>query len=236
MAKLSEYFSIEHSALFLYDPEQDLLTGEALYGLGKEDHLRGYVQRKGVIRRVFESCQPIVIQDRGQEPFYQKIKPPILCVPILADHAPIGVLAANPFYGGKGELTEGLQFLSILSVILSPTIRHFQASKPEPLARPEISKLKFSLLGESLEKKLIEIVDKLAPYAEPEAHIAILDDIVAVVERILIKSALEKVGYVQLSAARLLGMNRNTLRKKIRDLKIKPAHSFSRMAKARGKR
>jgi len=79
-------------------------------------------------------------------------------------------------------------------------------------------------------------VDKLAPYAEPEAHIAILDDIVAVVERILIKSALEKVGYVQLGAARLLGMNRNTLRKKIKDLKIKPAPSFSRMSKARGKK
>jgi DNA-binding protein Fis len=41
------------------------------------------------------------------------------------------------------------------------------------------------------------------------------------VEKILITSALEKVGHVQVTAAQLLGINRNTLRKKIKDLRIK---------------
>jgi len=49
----------------------------------------------------------------------------------------------------------------------------------------------------------------------------LLDDVVATVEKILIRSALEKVNYVQVAAAQLLGINRNTLRKKIKDLKIK---------------
>ena len=49
----------------------------------------------------------------------------------------------------------------------------------------------------------------------------IFDDIIRVVEKILIKSALERVDYVQIAAAQLLGINRNTLRKKMRDLKIK---------------
>jgi DNA-binding protein Fis len=49
----------------------------------------------------------------------------------------------------------------------------------------------------------------------------IFDDIIRVVERILIKSALERVDHVQIAAAQFLGINRNTLRKKMKELKIK---------------
>ena len=72
-----------------------------------------------------------------------------------------------------------------------------------------------------METKLIEVLDKLAPYTESKTHMRIFDDIIAVVERILIKSAMEKVDHVQIAAAQLLGINRNTLRKKMKDLRIK---------------
>jgi DNA-binding protein Fis len=49
----------------------------------------------------------------------------------------------------------------------------------------------------------------------------LFDDIIAIVEKILIKAALIRVGNVQVAAAQLLGINRNTLRKKMQDLKIK---------------
>jgi two-component system nitrogen regulation response regulator GlnG len=52
--------------------------------------------------------------------------------------------------------------------------------------------------------------------------LGIFDDIIRVVEKILIKSALERVDHVQITAAQLLGINRNTLRKKIKELKIRP--------------
>jgi DNA-binding NtrC family response regulator len=38
----------------------------------------------------------------------------------------------------------------------------------------------------------------------------------------LIRSALEKEDYVQVAAAQILGINRNTLTKKMKELKIKP--------------
>ena len=98
----------------------------------------------------------------------------------------------------------------------------FRRRKNDPLAKSDNPKLKFLVLEESLEAKLTEVLDKLAPYAESKTQTGILDDIIAVVEKILIKSALEKVDYVQVAAAQLLGINRNTLRKKMKDLKIKP--------------
>jgi two-component system nitrogen regulation response regulator GlnG len=46
------------------------------------------------------------------------------------------------------------------------------------------------------------------------------DTVMALVERPLITSALEESGYNQVKAAELLGINRNTIRKKIKELGI----------------
>jgi Fis family transcriptional regulator len=72
-----------------------------------------------------------------------------------------------------------------------------------------------------LEQKLSEVLNKIDPDVESKTRMGIFDDIIAVVEKILIKSALERMGHVQTSAAQFLGINRNTLRKKMKDLKIK---------------
>jgi transcriptional regulator with GAF, ATPase, and Fis domain len=231
MGKMAQYFPIEYSALMLYDSQKDFLMVEALYGVRREDHPPGCNRRAGLISKAFESRQPLVIQNLSHEPLYyemvkgtkktEKIYPPIPCIPIISDRVPIGVFTINSLYGPREELAEDLQFLSILAAILSPVIKEFQIRKIDPLAKPDSPKLKFSL-EESLEARLTEVLDKLAPYAETKTHTGIFDDIISVVERILIKSALERVEYVQVTAAHLLGINRNTLHKKMKDLKIKP--------------
>ena len=53
-----------------------------------------------------------------------------------------------------------------------------------------------------------------------EFNCGLFHDIISIVERILIKIALRKTNNVQVAAAQFLGINRNTLRKKIKDLKI----------------
>ena len=45
--------------------------------------------------------------------------------------------------------------------------------------------------------------------------------VISAVEKALIKSVLEKTNFNQIKSAGILGINRNTLRKKIADLKIK---------------
>ena len=230
MAILSEYFPVMYSALILRDSNRDFLQVEALYGIGKDAHPIRCSAKKGMIAKVLESRQPAAIQNLNQEPLYEevmkgtkrieKIQTPLLCIPLISDDEPIGVININSLYGPKNEFREDFQFLSILSAILSPVIKNYQIRSNEPLQKPGKSRAK-SHSEEILEERLTEVLNKIDPYVESKAQLGLLDDIVALVEKILIKSALKRVGNVQTAAAQLLGINRNTLRKKIKDLKIK---------------
>jgi DNA-binding protein Fis len=149
-----------------------------------------------------------------------KIQAPLLCFPLAAGSEAIGTINISPLYGPRNELIEDYQFLSILSAILSPVIRYHQIRRDEALAKSG-KKPKSSRLEEVLGERLSEVLNKVDPYVEAKLKSGLLDDIVALVEKILIQSALERVDYVQVAAAQLLGINRNTLRKKMKDLKIK---------------
>ncbi len=231
MAILSEYFSIRYSALFLQDPQKDLLHVEALYGIEKEIHPFTCPSQKGTMSKVLESRQPMVIQNLSQEPLYEemmksqkrieKFEAPLLCIPLMAGDEPMGVFNVNSLYGPQHDFFEDFQFLSVLSAILSPVIKNYHFKKSESFAKESKLKAKPHLLDEILEQKLVEVLNKIDPYVETKTKMGIFDDIIRVVEKILIKSALERVNHVQVAAAQFLGINRNTLRKKMKELKIK---------------
>jgi transcriptional regulator with GAF, ATPase, and Fis domain len=231
MTTLSNHFPIDYSALILRDPQKEYLRVEGLYGVDREVHPAGCPFRKGPIGQVLESRKPMAIQNLSEEPLYDeitkgkkrtdKIQLPLLCVPLAADDGSFGVINVNSIYGPRAELTQDFEFLSILSAIVSPPIRNYQMRKEETLTRGGKAKAKPIQLEDLLKERLVEVLNKIDPYVETRAHMTLLDDIIATVEKILIRSALEKVDYVQVAAAQLLGINRNTLRKKIKDLKIK---------------
>ncbi len=231
IAILSDYFPIKYSALFIQDTQKELLRVEALYGIDKEAHPFACSSQKGTIGKVLESRQPMVIQNLSQEPLYEemmksqkrieKIQPPLLCVPLVTDDESMGVMNVNSLYGSRNEFVEDFQFLSILSAILSPVIKSYRQKTAGPQARDAKSKAGSHLLDEILEQKLVEVLNKIDPYVETKTKLGIFEDIIKVVEKILIKSALERVDHVQIAAAQFLGINRNTLRKKMKELKIK---------------
>ncbi len=231
MAILSDYFPVEYSALVLQDPQKDSLRVEALYGIEREAHPLSCRGRKGTIDKVLESRQPMAIHDLSQEPLYsepikgnpwiEKIRSPLICLPLVVDDQSIGVININSLYGPRDELAEDFQFLSILSAILSPVIKNYQVKTNEPPQKAGHPKAKSFLLDEILEERLTEVLNRIDPYVELKAKMTLFDDIVALVEKILVKSALKRVNYVQTAAAQLLGINRNTLRKKIKEMKIK---------------
>lgn len=70
-----------------------------------------------------------------------------------------------------------------------------------------------------LERKLTGALDGIDTGLE--FNCGLFHDVISIVERILIKLALKKTNHIQVSAAQFLGINRNTLRKKIKELKIR---------------
>jgi len=232
IAILSDYFSIKYSALFLQDPQKDSLHVAALYGIEKETHPLTCSSQKGTMGKVLGSRQPMVIQNLRQEPLYEeviksqegieKIQPPLLCIPLVTDDESMGVINVNSLYSTGNEFVEDFLFLSILSAILSPAIKNYYQKMAGSPAREGKPKAGSHLLDELLEQKLVEVLNRIDPYVETKTKMKIYNDIIRLVEKILIKSALEKVDHVQIAAAQFLGINRNTLRKKIKELKIKP--------------
>lgn len=232
MTILSRHFSVNYSALLLQYPQKGSLSVEALFGFEKELHPLVAHHRKGVISEVLQSRQCMAIQNLNQEPLYEEvikgskqteqINLPLLCIPLLAEGDLIGVMNINPIYGSRSDFAEDFHFLSVLSAILAPMVKKYYFKKEESLARTSRAKLKTSLLEEVLEERLTEVLNKIDPYVELKNRTGLLDDIVSLVEKILIKLAMEKMNHVQTTAAQLLGINRNTLRTKMREMKIKP--------------
>ena len=73
-------------------------------------------------------------------------------------------------------------------------------------------------LDRILEGKLRQMIEKID--LRTESRCALLPDIVNLVEKIVIKWALRRHHNTQTATAHFLGINRNTLRKKMRDLNI----------------
>ena len=230
MTILSRYFPVGYAVILLQDPRKNSLYVEALYGMERSDHPHLGTCDQGIIGQVLQSRQPLPIQDVSQEPFYEealknsrppnKIQSPLLCIPLAIESEPTGIMNISPLYGPREDFSEDFHFLTILSAILSPKINQDHLSKPDPSEGSKKTK-KPSLLEEILEERLTEVLKKIDPYVEQKNKTGLLDDIISLVEKILIQSAMEKVGHVQTAAAQLLGINRNTLRTKMKALKIK---------------
>lgn len=75
-----------------------------------------------------------------------------------------------------------------------------------------------------LQQRLDEIITILS--LENRGRKKLYDDIVSLVEKILIRSALNRSNHVKSAAASFLGINRNTLHNKMEKLGISPNGSF----------
>jgi len=76
----------------------------------------------------------------------------------------------------------------------------------------------FPIVEDIIEKRLEEIVTILS--SEKQGKSALYEDILAMVERILIRIALKRSNNVKTAAAAFLGINRNTLHSKMSKLGI----------------
>lgn len=123
------------------------------------------------------------------------------------------LLVHNPWPGNVRELENAL----LRAAVLAPGRMLTPADLSLPTTEP-------TLPENFAELSLEEVVRrKLRPYFQHPSPLSLSDlhaSIIGQVEKPLIELTLEYTGGNQLKAAELLGINRNTLRKKINDLKI----------------
>jgi Fis family transcriptional regulator len=137
----------------------------------------------------------------------------LLCIPIMKHARPVGVLSTVPIYLDTPSFERDFRLLKIIASLA------FQDA-PLPGDHPTGSKESAtdSPLDRILDVKLRRMVEKVDP--RTESRCALLPDIIRLVEKIVIRWALARHQNVQTTTAQFLGINRNTLRKKMREHNI----------------
>ncbi len=183
------------------------------------------------------------VVDGGESiwPFDGKAKPAIkrsnisfFCSPIKIQNAIVGILGVDHFFEEPMAVTEDFNLLGEVCATFGETIRVRKEIMAENRAlleenwsfRKELEDLGQNVpkarrrisLTEILEERLSRMIAEMK--VDPRSNGNLYEDVLHVVERTLLKSALEKTKNVQLKTARFLGINRNTLRRKMKELGI----------------
>jgi transcriptional regulator with GAF, ATPase, and Fis domain len=210
MAFLAAVSQVKNGLLGLVDGQRGRLVVEAAAGPVLQ-HAKGNKCKsdEGACGEVMRNGSAAMIADPAAEPLLKGVTEEgrrsalsCICAPLRWGDIPLGILLVDdPHPASK----EGLTLAETVASFISP---------PLVVARlgDETS------LSEILRKKLERAIERMDLHTE--SHGSLMSDVVSLVERTLIITALKKSKNVQLTAARFLGINRNTLHKKIKELKI----------------
>jgi Nif-specific regulatory protein len=244
LAILSQFMGMKRGGLMILNAESgEWEMGEA-NGLSSEEMKR----RKeyfgsGVTQKILEKGQMAAVVDGGESIWLYDGKAKInlkrsrasfLCAPLKDQGAIAAILGVDHFFEESESVAEDFNFLGEVCSLISEAMQMRKAVAAENRALLEENwsfRKQLETLGQSVPKvrrkiSLTEILeDRLSRMiaemkVDPRSNGRLYDDVLSVVERTLFKSALHKTKHVQSKTARFLGINRNTLRRKIKELGI----------------
>jgi transcriptional regulator with GAF, ATPase, and Fis domain len=210
MSFLAAVSKIKNGLLGLVDGQRGRLVVEAAAGPVLQRAKGNKCKAdEGTCGEVLKNGSPTAIADPSAEPLLKGVmedgqRPALscICAPLRWGDIPLGILLIDDPYPASKE---GFTLAEAVASFISP---------PLVVARWGDEKS----LNEILKTKLERAIERMDLHTE--SHGSLMSDIVSLVERTLIVTALKKSKNVQLTAARFLGINRNTLHKKIKELKI----------------
>ncbi len=219
MEILDRAFGIGYGALTLVNPSRGEALLEVAFGHPNGEPGSGQCLDSAIVKEVLTCAQPMAFNRITQKPFTPPSKSlrekelSLVCVPIMRKTVPVGVISTNPIYRDTVSFGKDIRLLKLISCMVFHDVALLEDE--------DVSSEEFkgdSGLDKILEGKLRKMIEKID--LGTESRCALLSDIVSLVEKIVIKWALRRHHDVQTTTARFLGINRNTLRKKMKDLKI----------------
>ena len=210
MVFLSNTFDAKNGFLGLLDGKRGKLTIEEAAGpvlertrgnsCDAEDGTWGDVIRNGSPQVIADVVAEALV--RGKEAAGPHPKLSCICAPLRWGDMPLGILLIdNPLPLSEERLTH----VQAVATFISPAVAVIRSGEE-------------TSLNEILKRKLEGAIERMDLHTE--SHGDLMTEVISLVEKTLIRVALKKANYVQLTTARFLGINRNTLRKKIKELGI----------------
>jgi transcriptional regulator with GAF, ATPase, and Fis domain len=210
MAFLAKTSKVKNGLLGLLDwTRRELLVKEASGPAWQKSKGNTCRADEGTCGEVLRHGAPMAISDSLAEPLLQLMTEGVqrseaecVCAPLRWGDLPLGILLIdNP----HPSLEEGLALVDTVASCITPALVVVRWGDDTSLDEILMSKL----------ERAVERMD-----LQTESQGSLMADVISLVERTLILTALKKANYVQLTAARFLGINRNTLHKKIKELGI----------------
>ncbi|RJQ51690.1 MAG: nif-specific transcriptional activator NifA [Nitrospiraceae bacterium] len=133
MATLGNLLEMQRGCVFLLEPVSQELRIAAAHGLTKQNIEKGkYRIGEGIVGRVLEKRDPMVIPNIGEEPLFlnrtgsrpEKDGISFLSVPIEFKNEVLGVLSVDRIYSKKhGNVDDDLRVLKIVSSLIAQFVR-----------------------------------------------------------------------------------------------------------------
>jgi len=241
---LAQQMGMKRGGLLLRGDESSGWEMKGCHGLSAEElKRRKEYFGSGIVQKILEKGQMAAVADNGETCWFydgkskaglKRAQTTFLCAPVKMQGAITGIVGIDHFYEEPVGITEDFNLLGEICSLISGAMlmRKDVASdncalleenwsfrkelenlgRSVPKARRKIS------LTEILEERLARMIAEMK--VDPRSHSQLYDEVLNVVERTLLKSALEKTKHVQLKTARFLGINRNTLRRKMKEFGI----------------
>ncbi|MGC8811625.1 MAG: helix-turn-helix domain-containing protein [bacterium] len=243
---MAKQMGIKRGGIIWWNKENNKWETLAAHGLsGEELRKRKDCFSQNIIETLMEKGQMAAIlnkgadfwfYDRGVKNLPQRVHISFLCAPIKMQGTISAILGVDHLFEEPIRIMEDFLLMEEICQIIAEglKIRKEMAAETRALLeenwifRKELEALGKNLtnatrkipLTEILEERISRMIAEMK--VDPRSNGHLYDDVIKVVERTLLSSALEKTKYVQLQTARFLGINRNTLRRKMKELGISP--------------
>ena len=241
---LAQQMGMKRGGLLLRSDESSGWEMKGSHGLSPEElKRRKEYFGSGIVRKILEKGQMAAVADGGETCWFydgkskgglKRTQATFLCAPVKMQGTITGIVGVDHFYEEPVAITEDFNLLGEICSLISAAMlmRKDVATDNRSLLeenwsfRKELENLGRSVpkarrkisLTEILEERLARMIAEMK--ADPRSNSHLYEEVLNVVERTLLKSALEKTKHVQLKTARFLGINRNTLRRKMKEFGI----------------